>query len=860
MEEKLVKPIRVVGARVHNLKDLSVDIPKNQLVLVTGVSGSGKSSLAFDLIFEVGRARYLQAAGFPARDVEDKNFDLLEGLPPTIAVEQRTLRLANPRSTVGTKTMIYNFLRMLFATEAAILCPICKIPVSRPGLECPTCGMVSDPMAIKHFSFNEPSGMCPTCQGRGYTTEFREDFLVPDRAWPIPKIVAAASGSFADMRTWLPGLAEYYEFDLDTPYKDLPEAARHAFLHGMDEEITHHYESKSGRFKGDINKRFEGVIPHLQRAMEESKSEYRKNKIVQNYMSRGACPDCNGYRVHERARETLLGGKHIGEVASLTMGELVTFLQDLGTQGKDDKSTLLGHGKAFIDTILPLVRNVQDVGLGYLTLNRELPTLSGGEKQRLFLAAHLSAELDSLLYVLDEPTVGLHEVEKEALARTLIALRDLGNSIIVVEHDRHMIECANHVVELGPGAGTEGGRLVFQGSVADLKQHPTSLTGQYLSGALALPKKNAAQRRPVTRDTPRIVVKNATANNLKNLTVSLPVGVMVGVAGVSGSGKSSLIMDTLVPLMKAKLAQERANGAKKNKSKAKSTKEIIEEEEDDFDFVATAPVSGDLEGWDAFTRCCVMGQSPIGRTRKSNPASYTGVWDKIRDVFASQPEAKKREYTSSHFSFNSEKGRCPACKGDGTEDVRISFFDEFAVPCRECQGTRFQKEILEVTYKGKNIAEVLDLTVTEALELFKANPAITSIFKVLEEIGMGYMTLGQPATTLSGGEAQRVKLARELSKGNKGSALFVLDEPTTGLHFHDVAKLLRLLDRLVDQGNTVILIEHDLDCLSFVDWITEIGPEGGPNGGKIIAEGSPENLRDNKASRTGPFLKAVLKK
>ncbi len=855
-----MKPIRVVGARVHNLKDLSIDIPKNQLVLVTGVSGSGKSSLAFDLIFEVGRARYLQAAGFPARDVEDKNFDLMEGLPPTIAVEQRTLRLANPRSTVGTKTMIYNFLRMLYAIEAAILCSICKDPVTRPSLECPTCGMAADPMAIKHFSFNEPSGMCPTCHGRGYTTEFREDFLVPDRSWPLPKIVAAASGSFADMRAWLPGLAEYYNFNIDTPYKDLPNDARHAFLHGMDAEITHHYESKSGHFKGDVNKRFEGVIPHLQRAMEESKSEYRKNIIARNYMSRTPCPDCQGYRINERARETRLGGRHIGEVANLTMGGLVTFLGDLVNHGKDNKGMPLGHGKAFIDTILPLIRHVQDVGLGYLTLNRELPTLSGGEKQRLFLAAHLSAELDSLLYVLDEPTVGLHEVEKVALGRTLLALRDLGNSIIMVEHDRHVIELADHVIDIGPGAGTEGGKLVFQGTIDDLKRHPTSLTGQYLSGKLTLPKKGADQRRPVTKTTPRLVVKNATAHNLRNITASIPIGVMVGVAGVSGSGKSSLVMDTLVPLMKAKLAQERVSGAKKAKAKAKSTKEIIEEEEDDFEFIATASISGNLEGWENFSRCCVMGQSPIGRTRKSNPASYTGVWDKIRDLFATQPEAKKRGYSSSHFSFNSEKGRCPACKGDGTEDVRISFFDEFAIPCRECQGTRFLKEILDVTYKGKNITEVLDLTVTEALELFKSTTAITNILKVLEEIGMGYMALGQPATTLSGGEAQRVKLARELSKGNGGSTLFVLDEPTTGLHFHDVEKLLRLLDRLADQGHTIVIIEHDLDCLAFTDYILELGPEGGPKGGEIIAEGTPEDLRDNDKSRTGPFLKDLLNK
>lgn len=853
-----MKPIRVVGARVHNLKDLNIDIPKNKLVLVTGVSGSGKSSLAFDLLFDVGRARYLQAVGFPARDVEDKNFDLLEGLPPTIAVEQRTLRLANPRSTVGTKTMIYSFLRMLYASEAAILCPICKDPVSRPGLECPTCGMAADPMAIKHFSFNEPSGMCPNCHGRGYTTEFQEDFLVPDRAWPLLKIVAAASGSFADLRAWIPGLADYYHFDINTPFQDLTEEVRHVFLHGMDEEISFHYESKSGHFKGDIQKRFEGVIPHLRRAMEESKSEYRKNKIAQNYMSHMPCPECQGYRVNERARETRLGGKHVGEVANLTMSEFVTFLGNLVSRGKDKKGTPLGHGKAFVDTILPLVHHVQDVGLGYLTLNRELPTLSGGEKQRLFLAAHLSAELDSLLYILDEPSVGLHEVEKEALARALVALRDLGNSVILVEHDRHLIERADQVIDIGPGAGTEGGRLVFQGTVDDLKQHSTSLTGQYLSGKLSLPRKTAVQRRLVGKNTPNLIVNNATVNNLKKATARFPVGVIVGVAGVSGSGKSSLVMDTLVPLMKAHLAQERANGTKKGKVKAKSTKEIIEEEEDDFEFVATAPVSGFIEGWDNFTRCCVMGQSPIGRTRKSNPASYTGVWDKIRDLFATQPEAKKRGYTSSHFSFNSEKGRCPACKGDGTEDVRISFFDEFAVPCHECQGTRFLKEILEVTYKGKNIAEVLDLTVTEALDVFKSVPAITSVLKVLEEIGMGYITLGQPATTLSGGEAQRVKLARELSKGNGGSTLFILDEPTTGLHFHDVEKLLRLLDRLVDQGNTVVIIEHDLDVLAFTDWIIELGPEGGPNGGEVIAEGTPENLRDNGKSRTGPFLKGVL--
>ncbi|HMF33155.1 MAG TPA: excinuclease ABC subunit UvrA, partial [Candidatus Lokiarchaeia archaeon] len=813
---------------------------------------SGKSSLAFDLIFEVGRTRYLQAIGVPARDVEEKHFDLVEGLAPTIAVEQRTLRLANPRSTVGTKTQIYNVLRMLYASEAQILCPICKDPVPRPSLECPTCGMAAESMEIKNFSFNEKSGMCLTCQGRGSIMEFRESYIVSDPSRNIVQICAAASGSFADLKTWLPGLAEYFEFDVKTPWADLPDKAKHAFLSGMEEEIAHQYESK--RFQGQINKRFEGVIPHLKRAMETSKSEYRKNKIAKNYMSNAPCPDCHGFRVNDRAREARLGGLHIGEAANLTMGELQTFLERLLHEWKDDHGSPLGHGKALVGAILPLIGHMQDVGLGYLALNREIPSLSGGEKQRLLLASHLGAELDSLIYVLDEPTMGLHEVEKEALAKALVGLRDLGNSVLLVEHDRHLIEKADQIIDIGPGAGTEGGELVFQGTLDELRACPSSITGQYLAGTLKIPHKIASERRVVSAETPRLVVKNASANNLKNITVAFPTGVLIGIAGVSGSGKSSLIIDSLVPLLKQRIAQERVARKKTKNGKKKSTKEVVEEEEDDFEYSATAQLSGDLEGWDLFSRCYVAGQGPIGRTRKSNPASYTGVWDKIRNLFAEQPEARKRRYTASHFSFNSESGRCPACNGDGTESVKIAFLEDLDVPCPECHGTRYLPEVLEVTYRGKNISDVLNLTVTEALELFVAEEGIMQILGLLAEIGMGYITLGQPATTLSGGEGQRIKLARELSKAREGDALFVLDEPSTGLHFHDVGKLLHLLDRLAGQGNTVVVIEHDLDILAFMDWIIELGPEGGPYGGEIIAEGTPEDIAASAASKTGSYI------
>jgi excinuclease ABC A subunit len=823
--------IKVVGARIHNLKNINVNIPKNKMILITGVSGSGKSSLAFDIVFDEGMNRYLQSIGFPPKFEDEKPFDMIEGLSPTVAVEQRTTRVFNPRSTVGTKTGLYGLLRMLFVTEGPLLCPICKERVNQ-NMECDICGMIVDRLQIKHFSFNEPSGMCLECRGRGFTSELSKDLIIPDENKNIIQITKSGSAVFADQLKLVQQLPNFYDFDINTPYKNLPEEIKKLFLYGSGKTLDFHWESK--RFSGKLEYEYEGIIPHIERALKESKSAYRRNRI-NNYMIKAKCEECQGFRINEQARSIKIGDKHIGELAMMTMDDLIEFLESLPVE---DIQT--PQGKAMMENLIEGFRHMVEVGLGYLHLHRTLPSLSGGELQRLSLMTHLDGGLDSLVYILDEPSMSLHEREKDSLINLLQKLKDLGNTVIVVEHDKRFIDIADEIIDIGPGAGTNGGEIVYQGGIEGIKKVKKSYTGQLVAGTLKLPEKAAEDKASINKSTKFLVMKKATTNNLKNITVKIPLGMMVGIAGVSGSGKSSLILDTLVPLLKPNFTREA--------KKASPLEEVFENGDDLQEY------GGDLEGWKSLDNFVVVNQKPISRVRTSTPVSFVGIWDKIRNLFAKSADAKKNKMSVGHFSYNSDKGKCPSCKGQGVQDLQISFLSSFTIPCKDCKGTRYLPEILEVKYKGKTISDVLDMTVSEASELFKSTASISNVLNILDEIGMGYITLGQPAPTLSGGEAQRVKLAKELGKQKRGNTLYILDEPTVGLSFYDAVKLMELLERLVQEGNSVIIIEHDPEILSYTDYLIELGPEGGPKGGEVIAKGTPEEIISNKNSKTGPYL------
>ncbi len=557
-------------------------------------------------------------------------------------------------------------------------------------------------------------------------------------------------------------------------------------------------------------------------------------------MSKKKCEGCDGYRINDQAREIKIGGKHIGELAMMTIDDLIIFLDNLS-----DKSIKTPQCKAILESTIKSLNRTVNVGLNYLHLHRTLPTLSGGELQRLSLMTHLDGGLDSLIYILDEPSMSLHELEKESLIQILKELKELGNTVIVVEHDKRFIDIADEIIDIGPGAGIEGGKIVYQGSLEGIKDIKESYTGQFLAGKIKFSNKKEEKLEKVDINTNFLTLNNAKTNNLKDISVKFPLGLMVGIAGVSGSGKSSLILDTLVPLLKPYFKR----GSKNNEKKQKKSGEEAEENGDEF-----LEYSGKIEGWENIDGVVVVNQKPISRVRTSTPCSFIGIWDKIRNLFAKTPEAKKRKYTSGHFSYNSDRGRCPACKGQGVQDLQVSFLTSFEIPCKECKGLRYKPEILEVKYKGNSIADVLKMTVNEAVYLFKNQESISKLLEILDEIGMGYIELGQPAPTLSGGEAQRVKLAKELGKIRKGKSLYILDEPTVGLSFYDAIKLMDLLEKLVQKGNTVLLIEHDPEILSYCDYIIELGPEGGPKGGEIIAYGSPEDIILNKKSKTGPYL------
>jgi excinuclease ABC A subunit len=829
--------IKVRGARIHNLKNIDVDIPKGKLILITGVSGSGKSSLAFDIIFDEGMNRYLQSIGFPPKFDDEKPFDMIDGLSPTVAVEQRTTRVFNPRSTVGTKTGIYGLIRMLYVTEGILICPICKEPVNQNTLECDICGMVVERKQIKHFSFNEPSGMCLECKGRGYKMLLTEEMIVQDYNRNLIQITKAGSAVFADQIRFVEQLPKFYNFDISTPYKDLTDDVKDVFLYGSGKKLKFQWESKT--FSGELERVFEGIIPHIKRALEESKSAYRRHKIHNNFMTKKKCEECNGYKINEQAREIKIRGKHIGELAMMTIDELILFLESL-----TDKDINSPQGKSINRSILQSLNRMNNVGLKYLHLHRTLPTLSGGELQRLSLMTHLDGGLDSLIYILDEPSMSLHEREKDSLIEILKQLKDLGNTIIVVEHDKRFIDVADEIIDIGPGAGVDGGEVVYQGKLEGIVKNKKSYTGKFLAGTIQLPKKPKESRRRIDDNTNYLILKNANTNNLKDVCVKFPLGLMVGIAGVSGSGKSSLVLDTLVPLLKPFFKR----GTKNQKEKKAENGEEEENNEDFLDY------SGQVEGWEKINGVIVVNQKPISRVRTSTPCSFIGIWDKIRNLFAKTAEARKRKFTAGHFSYNSERGRCPACKGQGVQDLQVSFLTSFEIPCKECKGLRYKPEILEIKYKGKSISDVLAMTVNEAKELFKIQENISKVLKILDEIGVGYIEIGQPAPTLSGGEAQRVKLAKELGKVRKGKALYILDEPTVGLSFYDAIRLMVLLEKLVQEGNSVLIIEHDPKILSNCDYIIELGPEGGPKGGEIIAQGNPKEIILNKESNTGPYL------
>jgi excinuclease ABC A subunit len=793
--------IEVSGARVHNLKDVDVRVPKHSLVAVTGVSGSGKSSFAFDLLFEEGRRRYLQAIGVSDFSVQDSGFDRIDGLPATVAVEQRTGLYSTPRSTVGTRTGIYYLLRQLFVLE---------------------CGRRGD-LRLRDLSFNEPAGWCPKCRGLGYVQEFHEAKVVPDPSRNLFQI--CEDGAFGGIKNLTIGLADAYGFDIGTPYRDLPPEIRQVFLYGTDRKVR--VDWRSERFSGVYESEFPGVIPHLQRVLAKTGSAYRINKIEQELMTRVECPACGGSRVGERARGAKLGGRHIGELAGMTMGELIGFLEGPGGEVRT------GEGRALASEIVRRLGQSRTAGISYLGLNRSMSTLSGGEVQRLNLMSHLNAALESLLFILDEPSQGMHELEKGNLVAMLKALKARGNTVVVVEHDRAIVGACDHVIDFGPGAGKLGGRIVYQGPAGGLGPAAGSLTARYLRGEMQVPRKGPGKRRRVGGETPWLVLSGATAHNLKGVEARIPLGVMTGVTGVSGSGKSSLVGDTLVPLLREALRRKDA------------------EDDDAGPAIAAA---GSLSGHERLSGCVVITQSPIGRHRTSNPASYTGIWDDIRRLFARQEPAPGRGYGAGHFSLNGGDGACPACGGAGAIDVQLSMASAVGMPCEECGGTGYRPEMLDVKYAGHSIREVLDMTVTDALALFGDRPRIARHLKVLEEMGMGYMTLGQPATTLSGGEAQRVKLAKALGKLKRGNTLYVLDEPTSGLHDHDVGKLLAILDRLASAGNTVLVVEHNVDVLSYADYLIELGPGGGPEGGEIVAAGTPEEIKQDPGSRIGPYL------
>ncbi|CAH1200683.1 UvrABC system protein A [Paenibacillus plantiphilus] len=800
--------ITIQGARVHNLKNIDISIPKNKLIAATGVSGSGKSSLMFDILFEEGRKQYLQSIGMLAGLDEEDKFDSIQGLSPAIAVQQNIIRQSNARSTVGSRTSIMNLLTLLYAGEGEVCCSSCGTAVN-DGLSCPTCGNVEERLTPSYFSHNSPNGMCIKCSGRGAYFEVNIDVFITDSRTTFEQVLDRVGLTPGYMRLFQRKFQQYFAM----PFMQLPEEVKEEIIYG-------HYAHDNSQNRSACLSR----ILH---------SRHQRGEDMSGMYARVRCADCHGFRIGEEARGVLLNGKHIGELGLMTISEVHKLLGDLLLQ----QHTLTAFGNNLLQEIMRKTNNLLRARLGHLSLYREMPSLSGGEIQRLFLHSHLDSRMDSLIYVLDEPTAGLHESEKTELLKSIRELQELGNTVIVVEHDRNAITMAEHIIDIGPKAGIEGGQVIYEGDLEGLLQCKESITGQYLSGTIAIP---ARALHPSIESALSLTIRHANTNNLKNVTAAFPLGAMVGIAGMSGSGKSSLISNTLLPLLK---------------SHFRGTSADTEDDEMDSleEGAVTSFVADRLEGMEHISGYAELSQAPIGRNTSSNPASYIGIWDKIRGLFAKQPEAIRQQLSAGHFSFHS-KGACSVCGGSGCETIWLVGNLKIDKTCTECHGMRFNEEALSVMYSGKNIFDVLEMSVSEAVAFFEDNKGIVGTLKVMERIGMGYIKLGQSTPTLSGGEAQRIKLAKELGRRRRGYILYILDEPATGLSLYDTAKLIELLDELVATGNSVIVIEHNPVVLAACDWIIELGPGGGPDGGHIIAEGSPEVLKENPNSITGRYL------
>jgi len=939
-----IDSIFIKGARENNLKNIDLKIPRNKLVVFTGLSGSGKSSLAFDTLYAEGQRRYVESLSAYARQflgqMQKPDVDYIEGLSPAISIDQKTTS-HNPRSTVGTVTEIYDYLRLLFARVGIPHCPKCgkeirqqtidqmvdqimdmpertriqllapvvrgkkgehikllekirkdgyvrvridgemreldeeinldknkkhtiEVVVDRiivkPGIEnrladsletvldlsgglalvdvvdgeeimfsqnyaCPDCGISIEELTPRMFSFNSPFGACETCNGLGFMLEIDPDLVIPNRnlslaegAIAVPGWNTAREDSIA--RAYMEALAEHYGFSIDTPVKDLDDRIINIILYGTgQEEITVRYEySRYGR--NVFKTQFEGVINNLHRRYQDTSSSYGKEDI-EKLMGNKVCPSCKGARLKPEVLAVTVGGKNIYEVTRMSIKDTFEFFNNIELTSQQQ---MIAH--QVLKEICARLRFLIDVGLDYLTLAREASTLSGGEAQRIRLATQIGSGLVGVLYILDEPSIGLHQRDNERLIKTLKNLKDLGNTLVVVEHDEDTMRAADYIVDVGPGAGRNGGKIVAAGTLDDIVKNEESITGQYLSGKKRIPVPSSRRK----CNGKYLEIRGARENNLKNINVKFPLGVFTCVTGVSGSGKSTLVNEILYKVLAREL----------NRANLKSG---------EYD---------EILGIEHLDKVINISQSPIGRTPRSNPATYTGVFDSIRELFSQTNEARMRGYKSGRFSFNVKGGRCEACGGDGILRIEMHFLPDVYVPCEVCKGKRYNRETLEVRYKGKNIAEVLDMTVEDALEFFENIPKIRRKLETLYDVGLGYIKLGQPSTTLSGGEAQRVKLATELSKRGTGKTLYILDEPTTGLHIADVHKLIKVLQRLTDAGNTVVVIEHNLDVIKTADYIIDLGPEGGDRGGEIIAQGTPEEIAAVEHSYTGKFLKKVL--